>query len=383
MKRVPDFELGAPSTYAPPVNFISNIANLDKWDIWWEPLLRENWYDFDFVDFHAYGFDPRQILANLDVLAAYGDVHYQERKPVAMTEVGYAEAVIHQSFSIQEEPNCWRLRSLPYARYLISMAAEPDRIWAALYYDLSNHEFGMFRKEGFEPTSVVDVFLAMAPVRGELLGSDSKDPELIWMASRQEGELYLAIATGERNGSPIQLRLPAGFAGTAEVKQVALNANQTDVEKTEFTVLLEAGEVELPPMPGSLVIVRYQLPSALRAYTVVERQEYFADEVVGLIDTQSPSLVWKLEGLPDPMPSSRYTLRMSSFGPAALEDIEFRLNGHEVKIDGKYRSEVPLPSEWIEPSNTFEARLKAPAGLSFVLGAVSILESTPHGIDRK
>jgi len=126
------------------------------------------------------------------------------------------------------------------------------------------------------------------------------------------------------------------------------------------------------------VVVKYAIPSGLRDFNVKEVQEFFANGVVEVLDASSPGLSWELSGLPAPDNMSEYTLRVSSFGPAALEDVEFRLNGHEVNVGGKFRSEVALPQEWLAGNNTLEARLKNPEGLTFVLGSVSIRVSEPN-----
>ncbi len=371
--RCPGFLLGGPSTYAPPINFVGYSVNLEKWKTWWNPLLRESWRDLNFFDFHAYGFDPRQILANLDVLAAAGEALHGERKRVTMTEVGYAESLIQRAFGIQSEPACWRYRSLPYARYLLAMAAEPDRIWAALYYDLNNHEYGMFRQGGMEPTSMVDVFLALAPMRGEILGSDSQDPAINWMATRSGKTVFLAIVTDERNGGSLPIRLPGGFDGTLEVRRLCLDPALSDVVATTEQVRLVGGKADLAPMPGSLIVVRFDLGDIPAASQVRRVKEIFADQFVEKLDTAQPALRWTLRCEKTASPDEGAVLRISSFGPEAVDNVAFHWNGHPLEVSGAFRSEVEIPVGWISGSNVLEARLRNPESrIPFVLGAASL-----------
>jgi len=376
--RVPDFQIGVPSTYAPPVNFRGGIINLDKWENWWAPLLRESWADFDFFDFHAYGFDPRQILANLDVLAAAGETLHGERKPVFMTEVGYAESLIQHRFDIQSEPWSWRYRALPYTRFLAAVAGEPDRLTAALYYDLCNHEYGMFRIGGMEPTSLADVFRLTAPFRGLLLGADSADADMTWVAARDEATVRLLIVTGERNGGSIPIVLPKEHGGRMKVHRLSLNERGDDVILQEDAAQLVDGTAILPASPGSVILATWALDeeAAGRALLVRKQKEFFANGFVVALNKMRRSVTWELPCSLAGSPGD-WSLRISAFGPATMEELDFRWNGVPVAGEGKYRGEIALPAQSILAKNQLEVKLpdKKHEDVSFVLGAVSLIHT--------
>ncbi|MFZ4777534.1 MAG: hypothetical protein ACOYM3_19365 [Terrimicrobiaceae bacterium] len=368
-------KMGAPSTLDLPVSSAAGESLLDRWTVWWDPLVRNHWNDLDFFDFHFYGKDPREVLANLDVLAAMGDTLHGERKPVSITEANYAEAV-YSSFALQSEPDCWRYRSLPYARFLISMAGQPDRIWATMCHDLLANEYGMFFYGGLEPTSIVDVFRTLAPLRGTLLGTSATNPNCVWTASRSEKELLVAIATSERNGGPIPIQLPENFTGAVDIEQVCLNGGLSDVVTSRTKAELINGKIVIPSMPGSLILVKYKLPEDCHVERFSVRKDIYSATLIQVLDHRNPSLSCKISCPAEDL-KNRCSLRVSSFGPALPGDFDFFWNGEPIAVGGRYVDEVPLPQGSVREENEFLIKAKDPSRKKpFIFGAVSLISQS-------
>ncbi|MBL8992051.1 MAG: hypothetical protein JNM63_01840, partial [Spirochaetia bacterium] len=145
-EKYPDIKIGGPTTWTRPLSSEAGEWLMDCYDAWYKPIFtnRANWEALDFIDFHFYDRSALDILGELDFLAAAQTSVYGSRKPASITESGYSEGSRASHWDALDAGRNWRYRAAPYARYLLTLAGNPDRIWVNMIHDLRAGKYGIY-----------------------------------------------------------------------------------------------------------------------------------------------------------------------------------------------------------------------------------------------
>ena len=136
------------------------------------------------------------------------------------------------------------------------------------------------------------------------------------------------------------------------------------------------GNIVIPSMPGSLILVKYKLPEDCHVERFSVRKDLYSATLMQVLDHRNPSLSCKI---PCPVENlkSRCSLRVSSFGPALPGDFDFFWNGQPIAVGGRYVDEVSLPQGSVREENEFLIQAKDPSRKKpFVFGAVSLISQS-------
>ena len=380
----PDMRIAAPSTLDVPLSSAALEAINDRWETWFEPLIRESWKDFDLFDFHFYGRDTCEVLANLEALAAAGTTLHGETKPVIITESNYSNSVAEANDEPRVAPEGWLGRALPYARFLVAMAGQPHRLQGNMCHDLLAGDYGVFVPGGYEPTPVAQVFRLLSPVRGSILGGDSLNPDLTWVATREGNQLTAAMVTSPENGGEITVAVPLADGVQFTVRQLCLNPDTGRVAERVLQAITLKGQLVLPAMPGSVITLQGEVPPDAPIKRETKISESFATGFVRPLDVRTPSMQWEVKGR-IPTNDSHYRVRIAAIPADALNRIRVTWNGKPLAISGRFVGESELSPKEVLETNQIAISMVDPKSepVAIIASASLITIEAPAEINEK
>ena len=206
----PDALIGGPVLCWPPAwpPHQEGLPDWYTWDIWTMPFLDAAGDTVDFFDFHLYDSGDRITpiaLEEVMTIAAEMRRRRGRRVPVIISECG-----ITLTEAEWNDPSAhWRKRTLPWARYLLAMLDQPDKVASVQMHDLSAVAGGWFK------------FL-----KGSDLQNQTPTYWLYWLLRHTRGTRLAATVNGG-GGITVLATRRSGFGAQQDAEAAVVMVNDT------------------------------------------------------------------------------------------------------------------------------------------------------------
>ena len=285
--RYPDALIGGPVLCWPPAWPPSQEGqpNWYTWDTWTLPFLDAAGDRCDFFDFHLYPNGEIIVPVALEEITLIANEMWRRRRarvPIVISEcgIGLSEA------EWKDEAAHWFKRTLPWARFLLAMLDQPDKVMSVQMHDLSAVAGEWFRlvkgTDLQDQTPTYWLYWLLRHVRGTRL-----------VATAQGGQSLTVFATrgsdpsiGRTAEAAVMMFNDSDAPQEARVRFIGADATPVRWERLFLDtqtrkVVRESGRGQRIRLPArSLAAAWVSVPPGLPLKRAREREEYFGRSVM-------------------------------------------------------------------------------------------------------
>jgi hypothetical protein len=220
----PDVLIGGPVLCWPPAwpPHQEGLPDWYTWDTWTMPFLDAAGDTVDFFDFHLYDSGDRIVpiaLEEVTTIAAEMQRRRGKRVPVVISECG-----IKLTEAEWRDPAAhWRKRTLPWARFLLPMLDQPDKVASVQMHDLSAVAGGWFK------------FL-----KGTDLQDQTPTYWLYWLLRHARGTRLVAAVDGGADLTVLATRRTPSLGANQDAEAAVVMLNDAESPRTVRLTFLGA-----------------------------------------------------------------------------------------------------------------------------------------------
>lgn len=327
-----------------------------SWKHLYKPMIDRSWKHIDGIQEHHYGVDPRMTATSYELVTAYSATRYDKRFRFYNTEAGITAGRPPRP----EEGKDFAPVAFKYGKRWLDYML---RDLSGMLHLVPDKAFTRYEHEPHNNTGSRVVFRMFKQLRGKLLATESADPR-VWPVASRNGDTLCVVVFNDNYGPrdlPIAIDAPPGMHLVAGVRQTVRSDDLAHVLHTEYVEPadprrhVETAHVE----KKSAVKYLFHLAGQPADETIVTRRQFYAPEILSDITPDQP-LEMTIEVDPEALKAGASAVCRLAVEHWKSEHCELVLNDRRVELPIAYNwlNDAPIDLELVKPVNTLVFRFK-------------------------